>query len=385
MASSAARARMDLVILSEPASWDQWFEETKASVPSQMWRYFDPDSDATLTELVEPVMPVDEPLLAGNEPSQARNARISRNQRLEDVYFKRFGVFRENERKWDRYHEIEAKLRERIQSTVVPQKKATLRTIYSVRQWLTALRDSTALPAETLRLNIQLEYRKLMGNTHLDCPSGGPTIWLAKWEELINKAERYNENLPTWLRDVCLVWEQVPDLNIYFSNVKLSIRKHTTAEYTPAEISSSIHFHWEHRKQHLALKPMSKPKATRSAFTARGVTLNGEEAPDVSDNPDATAVGAIIAEKPKTPPKRKRKNQNDDSDRTTNRQKRDPCTACGGLSHNFNKCYLALGQDSDLITDKALEKFQSNMKAASFRKRVDDLKKSLQSESNADE
>ena len=51
-----------------------------------------------------------------------------------------------------------------------------------------------------------------MGNTHLDWPSDGPTIWLAKWEELINKAERYNENLPIWLRDVCLVWEQVPDL-----------------------------------------------------------------------------------------------------------------------------------------------------------------------------
>ena len=89
----------------------------------------------------------------------------------------------------DRYHEVHAKLRERIQSTVAPQKKATLRTIYPVRQWLTVLRDSTALPVKTLRLNIQLEYRKLMGNTHLDWPSGGPSLWLARWEELINKAE----------------------------------------------------------------------------------------------------------------------------------------------------------------------------------------------------
>ncbi len=118
-----------------------------------------------------------------------------------------------------------------------------LRTIYPLREWLTVLRDSTTLPVETLRLNIQLEYTKLMGKGHLDWPSSGPTLWLVRKEELNNKAEQYEENLPTWLRDVYLVWEQVPDLIVYFSNIKLSIRKYTTAEYTPAEISSSIHFH----------------------------------------------------------------------------------------------------------------------------------------------
>ena len=46
-----------------------------------MWKYFDPDSDAALTELVEPVMPVDEPPPDGNKPSQVRNARITRNPR----------------------------------------------------------------------------------------------------------------------------------------------------------------------------------------------------------------------------------------------------------------------------------------------------------------
>ncbi len=152
-----AKVKTDVVILSEPGSWDQWYEDIKASVPSQMWKYFDPDSDAALTEPVEPLMAVDEPPPDGNEPPQVRNSRITRNQRYEDVYFKLFQVFREHERKWDRYHEVDAKLRERIQSTVAPQKKATLRTIYLVRKWLTVLRDSTALPVESLRLNIQLK------------------------------------------------------------------------------------------------------------------------------------------------------------------------------------------------------------------------------------
>ncbi len=201
------------------------------------------------------------------------------------------------------------------------------------------------------------------------------------------------------------MWEQVPDLIVYFSNIKLSIRKHTTAEYTAAEISSSIHFHWEHQKQRSMLKPVSKPKATRSAFAIQGVTLNGEEVPNVSGTPDVTETEAAIAGKPKTPSKKNkdRKNQKDNRgrnhsnqsssrdrnssncsrslgpDRTTNRRKREPCTGCGGLSHNFSKCYLALGQDLDLITDEARKKFQNYIKAASFRKRVDDLRKTPES------
>lgn len=304
-------------------------------------------------------------------------------------------MFKEIERKWERYHELEAKLKERIQSTVAPQKKATLRTIYSVRQWLTTLKDTTALAIETIRLNIQLEYKKHVSNTHLDWPSSGPTIWLAKWEELLNRAERYEENLPTWFKDVCLVWEQVPDLAAFFSNVKQGIWKGTTAEYTLPEISSSIHFYWEHRKQRSTLKPVNKPKATQSAFATQGPTLNGEEAPDASVTPEsaeATAkTTAEAAKQPKQLTKRKqRKGQNQqrrrtDSNeessnqpssnrsrfpksRTTNNRKHDPCTACGGTSHTFSRCYLVLGLERDWLTDEAQDAFKNNMKAASFKK-----------------
>ncbi len=212
-----------------------------------MWKYFDPDSDAALSEPVEPVMPVDKLSPEKNKLPQVRNTHITRNQRYEEVYFKLFQVFREHKKKCDRYHEVKVKLRERIQLTLAPQKKAKLRIIHPVCQWLTVLRDSMTLPVETLILNIQLEYRKLMRNTHLDWLSSGPTLWLTRWEELINKAEQYEENLLIWLREVCLVWEQIPDLIVYFRNIKLIIQKLTMAEYSPAEISSSIHFHWEHR------------------------------------------------------------------------------------------------------------------------------------------
>ncbi len=64
-----------------------------------MWKYIEPDSDTSLTEPVEPLMPVNERPLDNNEPPQVRRAHITRNQRYEDVYFKLFQVFRENEKK----------------------------------------------------------------------------------------------------------------------------------------------------------------------------------------------------------------------------------------------------------------------------------------------
>ncbi len=264
------------------------------------------------------------------------------------------------------------------------------------------------LPVKTLRLNIQLQYRKLMGNTHLDWPSGCPTLWLARWEELINKTKQYEENFLIWLRDVCLMWEHVPDLIVYFSNIKVDIRKYTTVENRPAKISSLIYFHWEHRKQRLMLKPISKPKATWSVFATQRITLNGEEVPNISDTLDVTETGAAVAEKPKIPSKKnkKRKNQKDNRglnnsnqsslcdsdssnlsrsprpDRITNKWKVDLCIGCCGLSHNFSQCYLAISKDSDLITDETREKFQNNIKGGSFRKRVDDLRKTPESNSD---
>ena len=154
------------------------------------------------------------------------------------------------------------------------------------------------------------------------------------------------------------------------------------------------------------LKLASKPKATQSAFTTQEVILNEEKIPDVLDTSDVPETRAAIAEKPKTPTKKnkKRKNQNNNQncnnlnwsslrnqdssncsrspqpDCTTNWQKRNPCTGCGGLWHNFSKCYLSLCPDSNLITNEARKKFQNNIKAARFRKRVDNVKKTTENE-----
>ena len=145
-----------------------------------------------------------------------------------------------------------------------------------------------------------------MGNTHLDRSSGSSALWLARWEEIINKAEEYKENLLIWLQDICLVWEQVPDLVAYFSNIKLSFQKHALAEYTSAEISSSIQFHWEHQKQRLTLKSISKSKATRSAFASQGVILNGKKVSQPQPFPMSRKLELMLLKSSKTHQKKVR-------------------------------------------------------------------------------
>lgn len=51
---------------------------------------------------------------------------------------------------------------------IAQQKKTMLRIIYFIRQWLTTLKDSTALLVEISKLNIQLKYKKLIRNIYLN-------------------------------------------------------------------------------------------------------------------------------------------------------------------------------------------------------------------------
>lgn len=61
------------------------------------------------------------------------------------------------------------------------------------------------------------------------------------------------------------------------------------------------------------LKPISKLKATQSAFATQKITCNGKKVPNILDTSDATELGAAITEKLKTLAKKnkKEKNQND--------------------------------------------------------------------------
>ena len=101
-----------------------------------------------LVQVVEPA-----PEKPENNIVQA--ARLAQNQREEDQYYKQYSLYRDNKKDWNEYTKIESKLQEQIISSVASSKRAPLWTIYSTRQWLTELRNSTAFPVETIKQGIQ--------------------------------------------------------------------------------------------------------------------------------------------------------------------------------------------------------------------------------------
>ena len=117
-------------------------------------------------------------------------------------------------------------------------------------------------------MNIRVEYQRLMNVALADWPKGGPSNWLAKWEDLIRRANQYDEPLRNWLMDVTLMWQRLQDLNVFFKTVESAMRKGNLAEYDQASISAEIQQRWEVKKQGSTLR-CAKPKATQSAFSTQ--------------------------------------------------------------------------------------------------------------------
>ncbi|MCJ1349118.1 hypothetical protein MMC31_007354 [Peltigera leucophlebia] len=284
MASSiSAKASVKDVLLLDQSTWDRWYKNIKGSVPDYLWKYFDPDNAAIFVEPIPPVEPVIEPLphpaptlgpttrnsQPPGETPEHRAGRESKYKEDMDMYFKRHTIYRDARKEWEYYHAVQTKLRDKIQAT--------------------DLKASSAPPEATIKRSISVGYHRLMNIGLTEWPTGGPGAWLAKWEDLICRAEQFNVTLENWLTDVSSVWQRVPGVAGYFDQVERKVVHGKQHKYLPADISAAIQQYWERRREGTVLK-FSKPKATRSAF-ATGVTFDGEEASNV-ENTAATATAA---------------------------------------------------------------------------------------------
>lgn len=76
-------------------------------------------------------------------------------------------------------------------------------------------------------------------------PQGGPSLWLAKWEDLMTRAEQFDISFDNWLTDMSTVQGTVSELVGYFQTVERKVIEGKEAKYTPTSISSAIQQHWE--------------------------------------------------------------------------------------------------------------------------------------------
>ena len=158
-------------------------------------------------------------------------------------------------------------------------------------------------------------------------------------------------------------------------------------------MASTIQWHWQYRKQSLALC-VSKPKTTRSAFATQEATPGDEDKPSAP-----TETKASKKTKKKGNKKQKWINKKSSASSapniaaavttseasTTNPSKRTKqyhCTACRGDRHTYDWCYFVLGEDGDKDwLDR--ETFDNNMKVPFFKKKVEKYRSALKTVAEA--
>ena len=124
------------------------------------------------------------------QTEEQQEAKETRYGKALDTHVKLLNIYRVAKRDWDDYHTTVTKLRGKIQGSVIRQKAAKLRTELPVRTWLRDLRASTAPAEEATQRSILVEYNRFIHKEFTEWPQGGPSTWLAKWEDYMARSER---------------------------------------------------------------------------------------------------------------------------------------------------------------------------------------------------
>ena len=240
MTSTSTKVVKDVVLINQ-ATWEPWFNSIRASVKDHLWRYIDPEQFDTFLEPLAPILPLPEqPLVAGIlfagpsirstlapgtvvKTSAQQAAQKTQNKRQLEAHYKAVSAYSQLKRDWEKIVDAQSKLRDQIQSFVAQHKGSQLNADLSVRQWLQALKASTAPLMETIQQSIRIDYQRFVLVGYSDWPTRAPSNWVAKWEDLMHRAQKYSVTLDNWLSKVVHIWKRVPALSTYFFTVSTHI------------------------------------------------------------------------------------------------------------------------------------------------------------------
>lgn len=76
----------------------------------QMYKYFKPNTVAVFNKPVTLVKPVDKLASEEVETLQVQKACLDRNQRQQNIYYKKYNVQQYKKKNWDEFNRVDAKL-----------------------------------------------------------------------------------------------------------------------------------------------------------------------------------------------------------------------------------------------------------------------------------
>ena len=358
MAASASSSTKE-VVLEGPEQFHTWFLSIKGSVPRDLWKYFDPETD---DEFDEPE-PVTLETIRQGVTSLAAFTSAERSQ-----YTSLRTIYNHDVSQYQRFLSEEAKLRNKILNTVPESKKPQLQDDQDVRGWIMNLQTSTKPTDTQMKDIVRARHRTLLGAKYVEWPTGGPEKWLTDWQKLMVDCETWCEALyEDWASDFNLVWGEVPDAKRLCDRLVEAITADEIDDWDIYRASRELRQAWDQKSIRSGMKVASKGKVTRAAFAVepRFDGMPPEASEEQETNPTTTDKSSQDRSR-----KRAGTEQKEGNKRGQKRNKK-PCWGCGGPHPPFY-CVLISGRNPrDIpVSSERRKKFEEKMKDSSFADKI---------------
>ncbi len=248
-------------ILDGPETYHGWYAMIKGSMPSDLWKYVDPDTVETY----------DEPEDITFDSIREGATTLRELTIAEKTVYANLRVASKHDRsQYQRYLAEEAKLRSRIMSSTTEATRALLRAENTVREWIVELQASTRPTDHQLSELIQARHRILLGAKYVEWPSAGPGKWLVEWKKLMLDCKIWcPAQQATWAQDFNRVWVEVPEATWLCQRIIQAIRDKKPEEWNVFAAARELQHEWDQRAIRSSMKIAGKTKVTRAAFTAQ--------------------------------------------------------------------------------------------------------------------
>jgi hypothetical protein len=358
MAASASSSTKE-VILEGPEQFHTWFLSIKGSVPRDLWKYFDPETD---DEFDEPE-PVTLETIRQGVTSLTAFTSAERSQ-----YTSLRTIYNHDVSQYQRFLSEEAKLRNKILNTVPESKKPQLQDDQDVRDWITNLQTSTKPTDTQMKDIVRARHRTLLGAKYVEWPTAGPEKWLTDWQKLMVDCKTWCEALyEDWASDFNLVWGEVPGAKRLCDRLVEAIAADEIDDWDIYRASRELKQAWDQKSIRSGMKVASRGKVTRAAFAVE--PLFDGTPPEASEEQDTTTT-----DKSSQGRSRKRagtETTQKEGNKRGQKKNKTHCWGCGGDHPPFN-CVLISGQNprDKQVPSECRKRFDKKMKDSSFADKI---------------
>ena len=361
------------VTLDGPDTYHTWFSMIKGSIPRDLWKYIDPETDTEYEEPEEVTYDTIRPGATSLRELTAAEKTLYSSLRTSSKY---------DRSQYQRYLGEETKIRNKIMSTTTVATRSLLREDKSIRVWISNLQSASKPTDAQMTDIIQARHRTIVGSKFIAWPTAGPDKWLADWQKLMVDCEIWCPALhDNWAGDFNLVWSDVPDAKRLCDRLVESTIQQKKDEWNTFEAARQLRQAWEQKSIKANMKIQGKPKTTRASF-ATYPRFDGVSADDQKDSQPSASTTLTVNRTRDRSTSRKRSgtaSTQGEGQKRGQKKSRTLCWGCTGTHEDF-RCPLITNYNPQRIKipSEWQETFDRRMSDEEFSRKVNVIREAKQ-------